>query len=86
MDNIERRRYNRAGTNTRRLVEAKSEAADTMDIHIDSARLRQVVTDKRDFKMDELQHLLICGECLDALAKLRSENRKTKAKGAKEPS
>ena len=34
--------------------------------------------------MDELRHLLKCQECLDALAKLRNENRKTKSKGTKE--
>ena len=55
-----------------------------MATHIDSARLRQVVTHKLDLTMDELRHLLKCQECLDALAKLRNENRKTKSKGAQE--
>ena len=54
-----------------------------MATHIDSARLRQVVTDKLDLTMDELRHLLKCEECLDALATLRNESRKTKPKARK---
>jgi len=57
-----------------------------MATHIDSTRLQQVVTDKLDLTMDELQHLLECEECLSALAKLRSESRKMKHKGAKDRS
>ena len=55
-----------------------------MATHVDSARLRQIVTDKLDLTMGELQHLLKCKECLRALAKLRTESRKTKPNGAKE--
>ena len=55
-----------------------------MATHVDSARLRQVVTDKFDLTMDELRHLLKCEECLHALAKLRAESRKAKSKGAKD--
>jgi hypothetical protein len=55
-----------------------------MATHIDSARLRQVVTDKLDLTMDELRHLLKCEECLHALAKLRNESRKAKSKGARD--
>jgi malate/lactate dehydrogenase len=65
------------------LSKTQIEQAMAMATHIDSARLRQVVTDKLDLKMDELRHLMICEECLDALAKLRSENRKTKPKARK---
>ena len=55
-----------------------------MDNHIESARLRKVVTDKLDLTMDELRHLFKCEECLEILAKFRSESRKTKSKGAKD--
>jgi hypothetical protein len=54
-----------------------------MTNHIESARLRQVVTDKLDLTLDELVHMFKCDECLGALAKLRSESRKTKAKAGK---
>jgi hypothetical protein len=54
-----------------------------MATHINSERLRQVVTDKLDLTMDELRHLQKCEECLDALAKLRNESRKAKPKGTK---
>ena len=63
---------------------AVSKFEEAMATHIDSVRLRQVVTNKLDLTMDELRHLLKCEECLDALAKLRNENRKTKTKGAKD--
>jgi hypothetical protein len=54
-----------------------------MATHIDSARLHQIVTDKLDPTMDELRHLLVCEECLDALATLRKTSRKTKPKAGK---
>ena len=50
-----------------------------MDTHIDSARLRQVVTDKLELTIDELRHMLKCEKCLDALA-TRNKSRMTKPK------
>jgi hypothetical protein len=54
-----------------------------MATHIDSARLRQVVTDKLDLTMDELHHMFKCDKCVDALATLRKTSRKTKPKAGK---